>query len=254
MEASGVTDPAQALDEVRRLRRRAHLRAHGGAWLPAAAFAALTLASTALYRYPYSSPIGLGVSYPYWAGLPDEQRSPTASYAFWFVGTPLVFALIALWYRWRAKRVGMRVEWRPFVATGLFVLALLAVLAAIPAGQPDTGVEFLGLSPSLWTSLLTPLLPIAAAVVVLGWSERSAGLIAAGAWMGFLAVWLCSTAPLGSFPGWVDEILTAGDGPGLGGQFGLRPGHYLIVMAVPLLVFALVRLLRLARVGTREGL
>jgi hypothetical protein len=113
---------------------------------------------------------------------------------------------------------------------------------------------FLGLAQSVWTSLLTPLLPIAAAVVVLGWSERSVGLIAAGAWIAFLAIWLCSSVPLGSFPGWVDAVLTGGDSPGLGGQFALRPGHYLVVMAVPLLVFALVRLLRLARGGTRDGL
>jgi hypothetical protein len=89
---------------------------------------------------------------------------------------------------------------------------------------------------------------------VLGWTERSAGLIAAGAWVGLLSVWLCTTFPLGSFPGWLDELLTLGDGPGLGGQFGLRPGHYMIIMAVPLLVFALVRLIRLARDRRSGGL
>jgi len=245
-----VENPQEALAEVKRLRRRTYVRAHGGAWLPAMAFAALILASTALYRYPFSTPTSIEAAYPFWAGLPDEQRLPTASYAFWFLGTPAVFALIAAWYQWRARRVGMRVAWRPFVATGLAVLALLAVLAAIPTGQPDAGL----VAPPAWMGLLTPLLPIAAAVVVLGWTERSTGLMVAGGWAGLLAVWLCSTFPLGRFPGWVGELLTLGDSPGLGGEFALRPGHYLVLMALPLLLFALVRLARLARNRRGEGL
>src|SRR5262245_40697965 len=105
----GVENPQEALAEVQRLRRRTYVRAHGGAWLPAMAFAALLLSSAALYRYPFSSPTNVDTTYPFWAGLPDEQRLPPASYAFWFLGTPAVFALIAVWYQWRARRVGMRV-------------------------------------------------------------------------------------------------------------------------------------------------
>ncbi|MDT5026784.1 MAG: hypothetical protein QOE61_3210 [Micromonosporaceae bacterium] len=256
MEASSTDHPEEALAEVKRLRRRAHRRAHGGAWLPATAIAVLLLASIGLYRYPFESPPLIEASYPFSAGLPDEQRSPMGSYVFWFAGAPLVFAMAAAWYQWRARRVGIRVAWRPFVATGLGVLMLLAVLAAVPRSEPSavTG-ELLVPSPLLWTGLLTPLLPIAAAVLALGWAERSRSLIVAGVWIALLALWLCSsTWPLGHFPGWVARVLDGGtaSGPGLGGQLALRPGHYLVVMALPLIAFAVVRLAGLAR-GKPKG-
>jgi hypothetical protein len=243
VEASSTNHPEEALAEVKRLRRRAHRRAHGGAWLPATAIAVLLLASIGLYRYPFEPPTLIEASYPFWAGLPDEQRSPMGSYVFWFAGAPLVFAMAAAWYQWRARHVGIRVAWRPFVATGLGVLMLLAVLAAVPKSEPRAATgEFLGSSPLFWTGLLTPLLPIAAAVIALGWAERSRGLIAAGVWIALLALWLCSTWPLGHFPGWVARLLGGGSGPGLGGQLALRPGHYLVVMALPLIAFAVARL------------
>jgi hypothetical protein len=255
VEGSSTNQPEEALAEVKRLRRRAHRRAHGGAWLPATAIAVLLLASIGLYRYPFETPPLIEASYPFWAGLPDEQRSPMGSYVFWFAGAPLVFAMTAAWYQSRARRVGIRVAWRPFVATGLGVLMLLAVLAAVPKSEPSlTAGEFLGSSPSLWTSLLTPLLPIAAAVLALGWAERSRSLIVAGVWIALLALWLCSsTLPLGHFPGWVAGLLDGGSGPSLGGQLALRPGHYLIVMALPLIAFAVARLAGLARGKPKGG-
>jgi hypothetical protein len=259
VEASNTNQPEEALAEVKRLRRRAHRRAHGGAWLPATAIAVLLLASIGLYRYPFEPPPLIDASYPFWAGLPDEQRSPVGSYVFWFAGAPFGFAVTAAWYQWRARRVGIRIAWRPFVATGLGVLMLLAVLAAVPKSEPSlaqrelvaTG-EFLGSSP-FWTGLLTPLLPIAAAVLALGWAERSRGLIVAGVWIALLALWLCSTWPLGHFPGWVARLLDGGSGPGLGGQLALRPGHYLVVMALPLIAFAAARVAGLSQEKPQAG-
>jgi hypothetical protein len=246
MASPGATDPEAALAEVRRLRQRASQRAHGGAWFPAAAIAILLLASIALYRYPFASPSAITAEYPYWAGLPDEQRAPLASYAFWFLGAPLVFAMTAVWYRWRVRRVGMRVAWRSFIATGLGVLLLLAVLAAVPQGDRYASQELASTSPAFWTGFLTPLLPVAAAVLMLGWAERSPFLTAAGAWIAFLALWLCSSFPLGYLPGWVTSLMSGG-APSLGGQLALRPGHYVILMALPLIAFAFVLLVSLAR-------
>ncbi|MDO3705355.1 hypothetical protein Q3W71_27155 [Micromonospora sp. C28SCA-DRY-2] len=238
MEPGATGQAEDTLAALERLRRRSHRRAHGGAWLPALGIAVLLLASTALYRHPLTSPTSIAAEHPWWAGLPDEQRSPVASYAFWFVGTPLLFAGIGLWYRWRARRLGVRVAWPVVAGTGLGVLALLAVLAAVPTGPVPDGLA----APDgpYWPGLLTPLLPLAAAVVVLGRAERSPGLLAAGVWMGLLTAWLCTSFPLGALPGWAGRLL--GGGSGLGGQLGLRPGHYLVLMALPLLAVAAVRL------------
>ncbi|PZG01558.1 hypothetical protein [Micromonospora deserti] len=200
----------------------------------------LLLASMALYRHPLGSASSIMADHPWWAGLPDEQRNPVTSYVFWFVGTPLLFAATGLWYHWRARRLGVRVAWPLFVGTGLGVLALLAVFAAVPTGPvPDGLVAAEG---PFWPGLLTPLLPLAAAVVVLGRAERSRGLVVAGGWIALLTVWLCTSFPLGSVPGWASWLL-GGGGESLGGQLALRPGHYLVLMALPLLSVAAVRLL-----------
>ena len=220
----------RTLAEVHRLRDEARARAHGGAWLPAVAVAALLLGSISLYRFPFEQTNSIVADYPFWAGLSDEQRDPTRSYVFWFLGIPLLFALTAAWYRWRERRVGVRVAWWGFAAAGLGALALLAVLAAAPSGESADGMT--GGTGVWWPGVLTPLLPLAAGVVALGLTERSRGLLAAGLWIGLLAVWLCASSPLGRVPG---------------GQLSLRPGHYLVLMAVPLLVFAGVRLVQTRR-------
>jgi hypothetical protein len=233
MEALQSSEAQRTLAEVDRLRRRTQVLAHAGAWLPAAAIAALLLASIALYRHPFHQPEVIFVEYPFWAGLPDVQRSALASYLFWFIGTPVVLAGIGLWYRWRARRVGVRVSWPLFVGTGMTVLLLLAVLAGVPMQpieDPDLA-SVAGYRPS-WNlrAVLTPLLPIAAAVIVLGWAERSRALAIAGGWIALLALWQCGYGFLGQVPG---------------GQLVLlgihRPGPTLVIMALPLVGFAAVR-------------
>ncbi len=239
--------PERVLSEITAVRRRTRRRVHGGAWLPAGAVAVLLLLSIGLYRYPFGRPTSLDAGYPFWAGLPDEQRSPVASYLFWFVGIPVMFAGSAWWYRRRSARLGLRVGWRAFVVAGLAALALLAVLAAMPHGRS------VGPAVPPWQAVLTPLLPLAVAVLALGWVERSAALLAIGCWIGLLAWWLCGTFPLGHFPGWVDRVLNGGGGPGLGGSLALRPGHYLLVMALPLVVFAVARAAGAAYHASRRG-
>lgn len=226
MEAEQTVPAEQTLAEVRRLRDRAHARAHGGAWLPAAAIAVLLLASIALYRYPFGQTSAIMAEYPFWAGVADEQRDPLLSYLYWFLGTPLVVALTAAWYRRRERELGMRVAWPLFAIAGLGVLVLLAILAAAPSGDRS---DLLVASGPWWPGILTPLLPVAAGVVALGVAERSRGLIAIGGWIALMAVWLCQWWPLGTVPG---------------GMLSLRPGHYLIVIALPLLVFSAIRYAR----------
>ena len=252
MEQAEQGRAAQTLTELAQLRRRTRVRAHGGAWLPAAAIAVLLLASSALYRWPFSKTYSISADSPYWAGLPDEQRSPLASYLFWFLGTPLLFAALGAWYRWRSRTSGLRVAWRFFAGTGIGVLLLLAVLAAVPKQvQGDTDAMTAPASPFWLPGLLTPLLPVAAAVVALGWVERSKGLMVIGGWIALLAVWLCCWYPMAYVPAWATRVL--GGGPDVHqGQIDWRPGTWLVLMALPLIVFALVRGLRSRRATRAE--
>ncbi len=238
MDRDAATEAERTLTELDALRQRTARRAHGGVWLPAAGVAVLLLASTVLYETPFASRHSIEAEHPFWAGLPDQQRSPVASYLFWFLGVPLLFTVIALWYRRRADRLGVRVPWRAVAAAGLGVLALLAVLAAVPTGPVPDGMTT-GAGPH-WEGLLTPLLPVAATVVALGWVERSRALLACGAWILVLVGWLCTSWPMGTLPGWLL-------GNDLGGQLSWRPGTYLVLMALPLLVTAAVAARRAAR-------
>ena len=223
--------PAEALADIDRLRRRTRRRARAGAWLPATAIALLVLGSIPLYQAPFSAPAAMHISYPFWAGLADEQRSPVASYLFWFFGAPLVLALTAAWYQFRAGRTGIRVAWRPVIVTGLSVLSVLAVLAAVPRSDISGDPQQLVATPQPVLHLpLTPLLPVAAAVIVLAWAERSRVLMAAGAWMALLTVWLCAAYPPGYLPGWATWALGGFGGASQSGRIGatprsLRPPH-----------------------------
>jgi hypothetical protein len=247
MDEQAISDPAQTLTEVRRLRVRSRRLAHGGAWVPAAVLTALVLLSALLYRYPLSYPQTLEVRYPFWAGLPDEQRSPAGSYAFWLLGLPAAFGVIAAWYRYRARRLGVRVAWPVLAAVGLGALVLLLVLVAIPS-EPVTGM--FTLRAPLWKGLITPLVAVAAGLIALGWVERAPTLAAAGVWFGLAAWWQCATGMLGAIPGWLVWVLSGGSGPALGGQSGGRPGGMLLAMVLPLLVWIAVRAVR-SRGGPR---
>jgi hypothetical protein len=248
MDGQRIDDAAQTLTEVRRLRARTRLRVHGGAWLPAAVLAVLVLLSAVLYRYPFDRPQIFTVPYPFWAGLPDEQRSATGSYAFWLLGLPAAFAAIVAWYRYRARRMGVRVPWPVLIAVGMGALLLLLALAAIPSqslAEPVMLAQPVLLTappPPPWHAVASPLLAVAAAVVALGWVERSPGLAATGIWLGVLTCWQCASAPL--------TMMIGGNGPGIAGQLGLRPAGMLLAMAGPLLVWVLVQAVR-SRGGTR---
>ncbi len=229
----------QELTEVRRLRDRTRSRAHGGVWFPVAVLALLLLTSIALYRSPFRELHEATVTVPYWAGLPAEQRSPIASYLLWLVGTPVAFALIAAWYRRRARRVGHRVAWQWSVGAGLGALAALAIIAAVPVElSQDVPLGTLTSTPPpagtiLRNGLLTPLLPIGIAIAVLGLVEGSRALVLAGGWVALIAWFHCTFGVTSVFHG----------GPSLDAnwRYHTLPGPLLVAIALPLLAFAAVR-------------
>jgi hypothetical protein len=252
--ADTASDPASVLEELGRLKARGRRLAHAGAWLPALVLALLPLLSIALYRRPFTSVVNSGgdeggggvIEFPYWAGLPEQQRAGLASYAFWLLAVPLAFVLVAQWYRYRERRHGVRVPWRVLVIAGTAGLLCLLVLFAAPTGRPGAGWP--GDASSWWQGLLTPLLSVAIAAIALGIVERSAGVTVAGAWMAVLAWQFCATGRVGGLLGWQTWLLGGGDGADLGGQLTLlgldRPAPALLAMALPLALVGLYRALR----------
>lgn len=232
----------QALTDLRQLRARSRRLAHGGAWLPALLLAAVTLGSAFLYRYPFAEPTAESWRHPYWAGLPAEPRGDLAAYLFWFLGLPLTVAATGAWYRWRSRRHGVKIAWPWYAGITCAVLALLAVIAAVPSARGSSGEG--------WPGLLTPLLAVAVAAIALGAVERSKPLIFGGAWLGLVAAWHCALG-MGGLPGWVTWLLGGGEGPALGGQLTLlglnRPGPVLVLMTAPLLVIGIHGLWRARR-------
>jgi hypothetical protein len=253
---SGSADAGDArhvdtLTEIRNLRARTRALAHGGVWFPVTLIAALLLLSIALYEAPFTQPAYLAARFPYWAGLPDTQRDVRLSYAFWFVLTPVTFALIAWWHRRRGRELGLTVSLKSFVATGLGALLALVALAALPPEQEVSNLD--EISSAVHTvdwlqGIRTPILPLALALLVLAWAHRSVPLAATGLWIGLVACWFCAAGPA-ELPRWLVFVLNGFHGPALGGQLGFagRPGPILIAMSLPLLAYAAVRGLRARR-------
>jgi hypothetical protein len=226
-----VSDPMGTLAEVEELQRRVVRQVHGGAWLPAGAVGVLLLLSAVLYVSPFADPPPrlVVITYPPWAGLAGEQRAPMFSYGYWLAATAGLVAVTGAWYRRRARITGMAVAWRRFAGAALAAMSLVVIAAAVP-GDPMLDPGTVAAPPFRWgymdlneRGLITPLLPLAVYILVLARVERSRALIAAGAWMSVLVVWLCVVMPRGR----------------LGAMnFGFPPGYYLLAMAGPLLAYA----------------
>lgn len=231
----------QTLADIRQIRERSRRLAHGGVWLPALLLGSLVVASVLLYRFPFHQPSAEWWRFPYWAGLPAEPHSHLGAYLFWFIGLPLAVLATGAWYWWRGRRRGVKIAWPWFAVTALSMLAVLAIIAAVPT-KPATAQW-----PGGWQGLLTPLLAVAVAAIALGIIERSRGLIFGGAWIGLIASWHCALG-MGGLPGWLTWVLNGGEGPALGGQLTLlglhRPGPVLILAALPLFIVGFVGLVR----------
>ncbi len=238
------------LAELEELRQRVRTRVHSGAWFPALVIGLFVLSTIALYTEPFTQVFYYQPENA-WAGILDNQRSSLMSYLFWFLGLPAVLGLIAWWYRRRERLTGFRVRWRAFLAVAAGSMFLLAAVAAVPQPPREDDAVTALWTPSFfdWLSLLiTPLAVLAITVVALGWLERSRWLILCGCWIAFVVVWQSLFGGNGDIPGWLSWVLGGGEGPALGGQITLlglnRPGPLLIVIALPLLLFALMRRLR----------
>jgi hypothetical protein len=97
-------------------------------------------------------------------GLGAQLGTSGAAAYYWLVALPLAYAVIAWWHVRASRRSGVATRIAPLVVTGAALLGLLVLLlVAVPLGN-------------LSVRGLTPLLTIAAGLVVWAVAERSAGL------------------------------------------------------------------------------
>jgi hypothetical protein len=219
METTAERHADRLLRDVDRLRvgTRSRVRA---AWFPLVVFGVITLATIPLYSRPFAYPGGGSFAFgpyltPYYAGLPGS-RSQLAAYLFWLFAAPLGYLACALWYRRRARWVGVTFRWERWVVAGLALFGLLQVMLALPVNEPGRAVadgmggvsgELGATSPvadlliglAAW---LSPLVAVAIGLLVLAWVERSRVVAAVAVLYGAFAIVVNTYGP-GEIPPWL---------------------------------------------------
>jgi hypothetical protein len=138
--------------------------------LPLLVLGLVVLGALPFYVLDLDQPDGVyGQSAVLWS-LGAQQGTAAGAWTayYWLLALPSAYAVIAWWHHRAAQRAGVAAHVLPLVLTGLGLLALLLVLLTM--GPPP------GLG-NLYARGLTPLLTIAAGLVVWAVAERSAGLV-----------------------------------------------------------------------------
>jgi len=232
--------PDKLLAEVAALRSQTRRRVRG-AWLPLLVFGLLTLASIPLYSRAFDTPRCCGAfshdyRTPFVAGLPGAD-SQTGAALFWLIAMPVAYSVCALWYHRRAAQRGLQPRWRDYVGLGLALFAFVVVVNLLPdrvlsvhpgvaAGSAPTTLG-VGIR-----ALFTPLVAVAAGLVVLAWVERSAVVAAAALVFGGLTVVVNTYGP-GQQPAWFTRYPATR--PWL-----VAPAHDLLLLSGVLLLGAVV--------------
>ncbi len=243
MSDDAASDAEHTLDHLRDIRTRTRSQAHGGAWFPVAVIAGLLLASIGLYQAPAGDVVAQSTVHlaPYEpttrVGRPAGGGAPPGTVMGLLVPG---YAAGVHPHRVVGPPPGARRGAYRRVAPGAHCWArrarFVAVLAAMPS-TVDIASSMGTLGVDWFHGLLTPLVPVALALIALGWTERSLALAVTGAWIGLVASWY-GAAGLGRFLGWLTFVLSGFEGPALGSQVALfdRPAAVLGVMALPLVV------------------
>jgi hypothetical protein len=185
MDASHATE---LLADVQRLRRRTRLARHGY-WFPLLVFGLLALGALPLFRYPsLADQVGPG-SYatdqpPWIRGVTTGGQflaDPAALSLYWLIAIPLGYVATVAFYRYHARRSGVASRLRPYVATGLALLAALLLLAGGATG-------LIVVPGDLVVRGLAPLLTVPIALLMLARIERSWAVAAVACGVGLVAL------------------------------------------------------------------
>ncbi len=89
---------------------------------------------------------------------------------YWLLAVPTAYLLLAGWFALRARRTGLQQRWGVYVAAGLGLFAAL-LISVLPASDP---------LPYSWRTVTTPLLLLAATLLVLGAVEHDRRILILG--------------------------------------------------------------------------
>jgi hypothetical protein len=89
---------------------------------------------------------------------------------YWLLAVPLAYLLLAGWFFLRARRTGLQQRWGVYVGAGLVLFAVL-LISVLPASDP---------LPHSWRTVTTPLLLLAATLLVLGAVEHDRRILILG--------------------------------------------------------------------------
>jgi hypothetical protein len=194
MDSSQATE---LLADVQRLRRRTRVARHGY-WFPLLVVGLLALGALPLFRYPSLAeqlanntahqvgPGSYAINRPAWIrGVTTGGQflaDAAALSLYWLVAIPLGYVATVAFYRYHARRSGVASSsLRPYIATGLALLAALLLLAG--------GATGLIIVPGdLVVRGLAPLLTVPLALLMLARIERSWGLAAVAGGVGLVAL------------------------------------------------------------------
>ena len=180
---SAPTSPAQAADllgDVRKLRRDARSARHAY-WFPLVLFGALTLAAMPFYVQP-KPPAGSAVVQVFRPGQLIMPLLGGGSFVsqlglqyYWLAALLVGLALTLVWYRYHARRVGLRTQPRAYLVTFVVLLIVAAVLPLLTLIGPFHQLQWF-LPGDLTIRGTFPFLIIAAGLWALAWAERSRAL------------------------------------------------------------------------------
>jgi hypothetical protein len=179
-EDSAQASPAQAADllgDVRKLRREARSARHAY-WFPLVLFGLLTVAAMPFYVQPTmrSGFLIFKSGEPIMPLLGGGSFVSRVSLQYYWLAALLVgLALTLAWYRYHARRVGLRTAPRAYLITLVVLLVVAAVLPLLALIGPFHQLQWF-LPGDLTIRGTFPFLIIAAGLWALAWAERSRAL------------------------------------------------------------------------------
>jgi hypothetical protein len=178
-ESAGSPEPGEVLRELAAVRRRTRSARHAY-WFPLVLFGVLTCAAAPLYVSAVTPPAGVigatinGTAAPTVLGGMPIGHSGFYLGWYWLVALVGGYLLTLVWYRRHARRIGLETPARGYIATGVVLTVLVALLPLLSRFVPFLGWMWPG---DLWIRGTFAFLIIAAGLWILARAERSVALV-----------------------------------------------------------------------------